>query len=57
VETEKIGRTIIYRLKLSVLEDALLGFAQTLGWTAAPDGARSPVTGTGPMRDPMKREA
>ena len=32
VEAEKSGRTIYYRLKMSVLEDALLGFAQTLGW-------------------------
>ena len=32
VEAEKSGRTILYRLKMSVLEDALLGFAQTLGW-------------------------
>jgi len=32
VEAEKSGRTILYRLKMSVLEDALLGFTQTLGW-------------------------
>jgi DNA-binding transcriptional ArsR family regulator len=32
VEAEKSGRTILYRLKMTVLEDALLGFAQTLGW-------------------------
>lgn len=32
VEAEKSGRTIVYRLKMSVLEDALLGFAQTVGW-------------------------
>lgn len=32
IEAEKNGRTILYRLKLSVLEDALLGFAQTVGW-------------------------
>ena len=32
IESEKNGRTIIYRLKMSVLEDALLGFTQTLGW-------------------------
>ncbi len=35
IEAEKNGRTILYRLKLSVLEDALLGFAQTVGWHAA----------------------
>ena len=32
IESEKSGRTIIYRLVMSVLEEALLGFAQTLGW-------------------------
>ena len=31
IEPEKHGRTITYRLRLSVLEDALLGFAQTFG--------------------------
>ena len=30
-ETERHGKTIIYRLKLSVLEDALLGFAEVFG--------------------------
>jgi DNA-binding transcriptional ArsR family regulator len=29
VESEKSGKTVVYRLKLSVLEDALLGFAHT----------------------------
>jgi len=32
VEAEKSGRSIVYRLKMSVLEEALLGFAQTFGW-------------------------
>jgi DNA-binding transcriptional ArsR family regulator len=31
IEAEKQGRTITYRLKLSVLEEALLGFAQVFG--------------------------
>lgn len=31
IEAEKTGRTIIYRLKMSVLEDALLGFSETVG--------------------------
>ena len=31
VEAEKSGRMIIYRLKMSVLEDALLAFVGTLG--------------------------
>ncbi len=32
IDAEKNGRTVIYRLKMSVLEDALLGFADSLGW-------------------------
>lgn len=40
IEADKQGVTITYRLKLSVLEDALLGFAQTFGiGAAAPDSA------------------
>jgi DNA-binding transcriptional ArsR family regulator len=31
IEAEKQGTTITYRLKLSVLEDALLAFAHTVG--------------------------
>ena len=31
IEAHKQGVTISYRLRLSVLEDALLGFAQTFG--------------------------
>jgi DNA-binding transcriptional ArsR family regulator len=31
IEADKSGRTITYRLKMSVLEEALLGFAQTFG--------------------------
>ena len=31
VDSEKIGTSITYSLKLSVLEDALLSFAQTVG--------------------------
>ena len=32
VEAERSGRMIVYRLKMSVLEEALLGFAQAFGW-------------------------
>jgi DNA-binding transcriptional ArsR family regulator len=32
IEAQKAGRTIIYRLVMSVLEEALFGFAQTFGW-------------------------
>lgn len=31
VEADKIGTSVIYRLQLSVLEDALLGFSQLFG--------------------------
>jgi DNA-binding transcriptional ArsR family regulator len=31
IEADKQGRTITYHLRLSVLEDALLAFAQTFG--------------------------
>ena len=31
VHAEKAGKQIVYSLKLSVLEDALMGFAHTLG--------------------------
>ena len=36
IEADKQGTTIIYALKLSVLEDALLGFAQVFGIASAP---------------------
>ncbi len=31
VHTEKVGKSVIYHLKLSVLEEALLGFAHSFG--------------------------
>ena len=31
IEAEKVGRSITYRLKMSVLEEALLAFAQAVG--------------------------
>lgn len=44
IEPEKHGRTITYRLKLSVLEDALLSFAQTFGLQVTrPPAAKSAV--------------
>jgi DNA-binding transcriptional ArsR family regulator len=36
IEPEKDGRTIFYRLKMSVLEEALLGFADSFGISATP---------------------
>ena len=41
IEAEKTGRTITYRLKMSVLEDALLGFAHTLGWNPKAEAGTS----------------
>ncbi len=48
IEADKIGTSVIYRLQLSVLEDALLGFTQLFGIgpgehaPAAPAGEASP---------------
>jgi DNA-binding transcriptional ArsR family regulator len=55
VEAEKSGRTIMYRLKMSVLEEALLGFAQTFGWEITAGGARRSAAGRGRQR-PLKGE-
>jgi len=58
IEAEKTGRTILYRLKMSVLEDALLGFANTLGWKMKPqDGARNAAPNGGQKRRPLKGES
>lgn len=43
IQAEKNGRSIIYRLKLSVLEEALLGFTQALGLQVA-GGQEKPET-------------
>ncbi|HUL71858.1 MAG TPA: autorepressor SdpR family transcription factor [Vicinamibacterales bacterium] len=57
IEAEKVGRTIVYRLKMSVVEDALLGFVQTLGWkTAAPKRSRELPGGRAERRYLVKRE-
>jgi DNA-binding transcriptional ArsR family regulator len=42
IEPEKSGRSIVYRLKMSVLEEALLGFAQVFGWEMKATGAGRP---------------
>jgi DNA-binding transcriptional ArsR family regulator len=46
VHAEKAGKSVIYHLKLSVLEEALLGFAQSfgLGTAASTTGKRSKET-------------
>lgn len=53
IEAEKSGRTIFYRLKMSVLEDALLGFAHTVGWD--PRARETTKRSTAPSR--LKRRA
>lgn len=43
IEADKIGTTIVYRLKLSVLEDAVIGFTRLFGiGTDVPTPAGSP---------------
>ncbi len=39
IEPDKHGRSITYRLRLSVLEDALLGFAQAFGLNVSRNGS------------------
>lgn len=42
IHAEKSGKSIAYYLKLSVLEEALMGFAHTFGLGAEPTGDRPP---------------
>jgi len=44
VDARKQGTTITYRIKLSVLEDALLGFAQTFGFGSDAQPATDPAS-------------
>ena len=48
VHAEKAGKSVIYHLKLSVLEDALLGFAGTFGWSVRGERERTPARGRVP---------
>ena len=57
IEAAKTGRTILYRLKMSVLEEALLGFAQTLGWEIRPSGRVGMGRRRSAGRSAMKGEA
>ena len=52
IDAERSGRTITYRLVMSVLEEALLGFAHTLGW-----GLESKQTTRGTRTKTAKRPA
>lgn len=44
IHAEKAGTSIIYHLQLSVLEEALLGFAQSFGLGAEPLPAKREIT-------------
>jgi len=57
IEAEKTGRTILYRLKMSVVEDALLGFVQTLGWKTRSPGRSRGLGGGRAPRHIVKGEA
>jgi hypothetical protein len=57
IEADRHGRTVVYRLKMSVLEEALLGFAQTFGWEMTREGADPLASHAGPKRRPLKGEA
>ena len=48
IDSQKRGKSIIYELQMSVLEDALLGFAQAFGWKLQP--------GTRAKPKPLNRE-
>lgn len=57
IQAEKVGRTILYRLQMSVLEDALLGFAQSLGWNMKPEASTRAAARSATKRRPLKGEA
>jgi len=48
IDARKQGTTITYRLKLSVLEEALLGFSQAFGIGAAANETDAPGKGKQP---------
>lgn len=50
IEANKIGTTILYQLKLSVLEDALLSFGQLFGI-----GAAGRATTRAAVKGPLKK--
>jgi len=41
IEAEKRGKSVVYTLQLSVLEEALLSFTQGFGWELRPRAPRS----------------
>ena len=52
VDAFKQGTTITYRIKLSVLEDALLGFAQIFGFESANASPAGDAVST-PSKEPV----
>jgi len=53
IEAEKTGRTITYRLVMSVLEEGLLGFVESFGWGL--QSARGTSTTTGSVAERRAR--
>ncbi len=43
VSSEKAGTSVLYQLKMSVLEDALFGFSNVFGWEKKPHARKKPV--------------
>ena len=50
IEAEKVGRSITYRLRMSVLEEALLAFAQTVGLQLKVSGGTSALANARAMK-------
>ena len=46
IESEKTGRTVTYRIRMSVLEDALLSFAGSFGLRFRPEPQRDGTENT-----------
>ena len=53
VDSRKQGTTVTYRLKLSVLEEALLGFSRTFGTGAATTAPAPEPSGSRPRKGPV----
>ena len=51
VASEKHGKAVIYQLKMSVLEEALMGFAQMFGWDLMAQDDQQPIR---PKKEPSK---
>lgn len=49
VTTERQGKQLIYRLQMTVLEDALYGFAKAFGWELRDEQA--PIAQPGNLKD------